>query len=68
MDVVDARQMPETPPGARAREQVAVGIPHDRINRDALADERPELRRIGPTKYTTSVVSWGTVFNTSSTR
>lgn len=48
MDVVDARQMPETPPGALRSEQVAVGIPHGRINRDALADERPELRRIGP--------------------
>lgn len=69
MNIVDARQMSEATPGALRLEQVAVGIPHGRINRDALANERSDLRpRWPPQKYTTSVVSWGAVFNTSSTR
>ena len=50
MNIVDARQMSEATPGALRLEQVAVGVSHGRISRDALANERSELRRVGPHK------------------
>ena len=68
MNIVDARQMSEATPGALRLEQVAVGIPMAASTAMRLRTNGPSSAALAPTKYTTSVVSWGAVFNTSSTR